>query len=52
MHEFPKGGEALFFEFGQIACREASGARGKTNGAIWCVLEHIFIYFLLKKIQK
>ena len=59
---FAKGGQLLFGGGG--ACdawhshafakgvREHASPKKNFNGAIWCVLEHIFIFFLLSKSLK
>ena len=51
---FAKGGQLLFG--GGLAfakgVREHASPKKKFNGAIWCVLEHIFIIFLLSKSLK
>ena len=60
---FAKGGQLFFFGGGEIcdAWRShafARGVRGHAsskfflNGAIWCVLEHIIIIFILSKSLK
>ena len=61
---FAKGGGQLFFFWGGglatrgVAMRLLGGFGGMLprnkflNGAIWCVLEHIFIIFLLSKSLK
>ena len=59
---FAKGGQLFFFWGGGVcnAWRSHAFARGGgmlppkkiLNGAIWCVLEHIFINFLLSKSLK
>ena len=61
---FAKGGGGQLFFLGGGACETwrshafARGVRGHAspkkflNGAIWCVLEHIFIDFLLSKSLK
>ena len=63
MQDLPRRGATIFF-FGGGACeawRSHAFARGFggmlprkkiLNGAIWCVLEHIFIDFLLSKSLK
>ena len=68
MQDLPRGGPTIFFFLGGggwVACdawRSHAFARGVWgacfpenlfwNGAIWCVLEHIFIIFLLSKSLK
>ena len=62
MQDFPRGGNYFFFLGGGGGACDAwrchAFARGFggmlppnffLNGAIWCVLEHIFINFLLSK---
>ena len=48
---FANGGQ-YFWGSGRVSCREGFGCILTVNFLKWCILKHIFIIFLLKKILK